>query len=149
MRNTKHRSNRLNFSVALVIEETGSFRSLVMSLLRERGWLVHGIGRAEEAFRILGHIPYDLIVLDSELPGMCSIDFARVLQNSREWQAIRLVIITSSNSASFASQVPECGAFLARRSKWEDDLFEFSAAQTMSDVTIPATGVTEPLSTPW
>ena len=126
--NTRTYPNRLNFSFALVIEEAANFLDSVMALLRERGWLVHGISRAEEAFSILAHIPYDLIVLDSELPGICGIDFVRILQNSREWRTIQLVVITSSKSASFASQVEECGAFLARRSKWEDDLFEFFAA---------------------
>jgi DNA-binding response OmpR family regulator len=100
----------------------------IMALLRERGWLVHGISRAEEAFNILAHIPYDLIVLDSELPGLGGIDFVRILQNSREWRTIRLVVITNSGSGSFASQITECGAFLAKRSKWEDDLFEFLSA---------------------
>ena len=99
-----------------------------MALLRERGWLVHGISRAEEAFNILAHIPYNLIVLDSELPGICGMDFVRILQNSREWRTIRLVVITSSKSAGFASEVAECGAFLARRSRWEDDLFGFLSA---------------------
>jgi DNA-binding response OmpR family regulator len=117
-----------NFSFALVIEEAESLRMSIIALLRERGWLVHGISRAEEAFNILAHIPYDLIVLDSELPGLCGIDFVRILQNSREWRTIRLVVITSSKSASFASQIADCGAFLARSSRWEDDLFEFLSA---------------------
>jgi len=117
-----------NFSFALVIEEIESLRLAIVALLRERGWLVHGISRAEEAFNILAHIPYDLIVLDSELPGLCGIDFVRILQNSREWRTIRLVVITNSRSASFASQIAQCGAFLVRRSRWEDDLFEFLSA---------------------
>jgi DNA-binding response OmpR family regulator len=100
-----------------------------MALLRELGWLVHGVGRAEEAFSILAHIPYALIVLDSELPGISGIDFVRILQNSREWRTIRVAVITSSDSPGFASHVAECGAFLASRSRWEDDLFEFLAAE--------------------
>jgi len=121
---------RIEFSLALVVEEAGSFRNLVMALLRERGWLLHGVSRVEQAFRILGHIPYDLVVVDSELPGICGADFVPILQNSREWRTIRLVVITGCNSGSFAGQVAECGAFLARRSKWEHDLFEVLAAET-------------------
>ena len=127
--NTRKYQNRLNLSFALVIEEAANFRNSVMALLREHGWLVHGTSRAEEAFSILAHIPYDLIVLDSELPGISGIDFVRILQNSREWRTIRVVVITSPDSPSFASQVAECGAFLARRSRWEDDLVEFLAAE--------------------
>jgi DNA-binding response OmpR family regulator len=127
--NTRKYQNRLNLSFALVIEEALNFRNSVMALLREHGWLVHGTSRAEEAFSILAHIPYDLIVLDSELPGISGIDFVRILQNSREWRTIRVVVITSPDSPSFACQVAECGAFLARRSRWEDDLFEFLASE--------------------
>jgi len=101
--NTRKYQNRLNLSFALVIEEALNFRNSVMALLREHGWLVHGTSRAEEAFSILAHIPYDLIVLDSELPGISGIDFVRILQNSREWRTIRVAVITSPDSPSFAS----------------------------------------------
>jgi CheY-like chemotaxis protein len=137
--NTRNYPNRLNFSFALVIEEAPEFRDLVMALLRERGWLVHGTSRAEQAFSILAHIPYDLIVLDSELPGICGIDFVRILQNSREWRTIQLVVIKSSDSPSFASQFAERGAFLARRSTWEDDLSGFLSAYGESSDSEPTT----------
>jgi CheY-like chemotaxis protein len=126
--NTETRSERPNFSFALVINETASLRMSITALLRQCGWLVHGISRAEKAFNILADIPYDLIVLDSDLPGLCGIDFVRILQNSREWRTIRLVVITSSDGASFASQIAQYGAFLARRSRWQDDLLEFLSA---------------------
>jgi DNA-binding response OmpR family regulator len=109
-------------------------RGSVMAHLRDRGWLVHGTSRAEEAFSILAHIPYDLIVLDSELPGICGIDFVRILQKSREWRTIKLVVVTSSQSASFTNRVEECGAFLARRSTWEDDLSGFLTAYGESPI---------------
>ena len=126
--NTRNYPNPANFSFALVIEEAANFRDSVMALLRERRWLVHSTSRAEEAFNILARIPYDLIVLDSDLPGICGLDFVHILHNSKEWRTIRLVVITSSDSPSFASQITECGAFLARTSRWEDDLFECLAA---------------------
>jgi CheY-like chemotaxis protein len=136
---TRHKSNRLNFASALVIEEAGDLRNSVMALLRKCGWLVHGISRAEHAFNLLVSIPYDLIVLDSELPGICGIDFVRILQNSREWRTIRLVVMTSSRSPRFARRVEGGGAFLARKATWEDDLFGFlSTCGEYSQITRPA-----------
>jgi CheY-like chemotaxis protein len=117
------------FSFALVVEEVADFRNSVMALLRERGWLVHGTNGAEEALRLLAHIPYSLIVLDSELPGMGGVDFVRILQNSREWPAMRVVVIASCGSPSLQSEVDECGAFLASKSNWEVDLFGFLGAK--------------------
>jgi DNA-binding response OmpR family regulator len=115
----------LNFRYALVIEEMDSVRTSIVNALREQGWLVHGIPRAEQALHILAHIPYNLVVIDSELPGIGGIDFVRILHNSREWRTIRLVIIASSQSADFATQAAEYGAFLARKSRWKHDLFKF------------------------
>ena len=138
MRITRHNSDRLNFASALVIEEAGDLRSSVMALLRKCGWLVHGITRAEHALNLLASIPYDLIVLDSELSGICGIDFVRILQNSREWRTIRLVVMTSSRSPSFARRVEGGGAFLARKATWEDDLFGFlSTCGQYSQITRP------------
>ena len=127
--NPRTYQNRIDFSFALVVEEVANFRNSVMALLRERGWLVHGTKGAEEALRLLAHIPYSLIVFDWDLPGMGGIDFVRMLQNSREWPPIRIVVISRSTRPSLQSRVGECGAFLASESSWEIDLFEFLAAK--------------------
>ena len=124
--NTQRQPSRLNF--ALVIGEAKHLRHSVIALLREHGWLVHGVSRAEQALSILVHIPYNLIVLDSELPGMGAPDFVRMLRHSRERQTIRLVVINNSESPNWESQVAESDAFLARRSTWQDDLFGFLVA---------------------
>jgi DNA-binding response OmpR family regulator len=115
----------LDFRYALVIEEMDSLRTSIVSALRTQGWFVHGIRRAEQSFDILAHIPYNLVVIDSELPGLSGIDFVRILHNSREWRTIRLVVIANSQSVGFATQAAEYGAFLARKSRWKDDLFSF------------------------
>ena len=126
---TASEMERSGFSFALVVDEVANFRNSVMALLRQRGWLVHGTNGAEEALRLLAHIPYSLIVLDSELPGMGGIDLVRMLETSRAWPATRVVVMSSSSSPSLQSQVGDCGAFLASKSSWEVDLFEFLAGQ--------------------
>jgi PleD family two-component response regulator len=120
---TELSANGLNF--ALVIAEKEKLRHLIVEALRDRGWLVHGISRAEQAFAILAHIPYSLIILDSELPGICATDFVRVMRNSREWRAIRLVVITDAEAQNLTTEIAQCGAFLARRSRWQKELDEF------------------------
>ena len=126
---TRTEQSRVDFSFALVIEEVPNFRISIMALLRERGWLVHGTNCAEEALRLLAHIPYSLVVVDADLPGMGGIDFGRVLQNSKEWRTIRVVVISSSSNPNLQSQVGECDVYQAGKSSWERDLFEFLAAE--------------------
>jgi CheY-like chemotaxis protein len=105
--------------------EADALRTFLVQLLRKQGWLVHGIRQAQQAFNILAHIPYELIIMDAEMPEISGIDFIRILHNAREWRAIKLVVITSSQSAGFAAQTAESGAFLARKSNWEDDICGF------------------------
>lgn len=122
---TQSKSNQLNFWSALVIQEANDLRRSVMEFLRERGWLVHAVSGAEQAFNILPYIPYDLIILDAKLPDTSGMDFIRTLHTSGEWRRIRIVVITNSNSVSLMNQAGECGAFLARKLRWEDDLLGF------------------------
>ena len=110
---TEPTKTRIDLSFALVVGQIGSFRNLVMTLLRERGWLVHGTDLLKKALRLLAHIFYNLIVLDSKLPGMGGIDFDRILQSFITWLEIRVVVITSSSSPSLQSQVGECDVFVA------------------------------------
>jgi DNA-binding NtrC family response regulator len=119
---------RLDFRCALVIEEIDTLRISITQLLRKQGWLTHPVKRVEQAFKILDCIPYKLIVIDSELTGLCGMDFVRILHDSREWRRIQLVVITRTHSVDFATQATECGAFLARASSWEDDLRRFLSA---------------------
>ena len=115
----------LSFQYALVIDETDSVRTSLVNALRAQGWFVHWIRRAEEAFHILAHIPYSLVVLDSELSGISGIDFVRTLHHSRDWRTIQSVIITSSQSIDFATQAADYGVFLVRKSRWKDEVFAF------------------------
>ena len=119
---TDRKFEELNFRSALVIEEADSLRYRIVLLLRRQGWIAHGVKQAEQALPVLTQIPYHLIVVDSELPGMSGIDFARILHTSREWRTIPLMIITSSLTEALAVKAREFGAFLAEKSDWEADL---------------------------
>ena len=90
---------RLDFRCALVIEEVETLRISVTQLLRKQGWSAPPIKRAEQAFKILAYIPYKLIVIDSELPGICGMDFIRILNDSQRM---------ASDSASRHHEDAEC-----------------------------------------
>ena len=127
-RDTRDHPQRFDF--ALVISRSGRLRNLVITVLRRHGWLVHGVSRLEQAFSILARIPYNLIVLDSELPELGLTDFVRLLGRFGGCQTIRVVVINNSENINLESRLAECGAFLARRTMWQDDLSGFLSAQT-------------------
>jgi len=122
MLNSQKQLRRLNFRCALVIVAADQRRMFIVQLLRKRGWLVHGIRQTEQAFKLLAHIPYELIIIDSEVAETSAIDNLRSLQNAREWPTIKLVFITSSQGAGFAAEITDRDAFPARKSNWKDDL---------------------------
>jgi DNA-binding response OmpR family regulator len=119
---------RLNLRIALVIEPADALRSSALRFLRRRGWIVHGVRRAELAFPILPHIPYNLIVISSELPGMTAVEFVRILKGSRELQTIALAVITEASSRALNAKLIEFGVFLAKKPRWKDDLSRFLVA---------------------
>jgi DNA-binding response OmpR family regulator len=114
-----------NFRTALVIADDSGLRKSVVQHLKHEGWIVHGLKRAEHALSILAHIPYELIIVDCELPGIDRKDFVRLLHNAREWRAIHLVALTNGTSAPFATELAHWGAFPARKEAWSDDLSHF------------------------
>jgi len=128
MLNSQNQLRRLNFRCALVIVEEYDLRSFIIQLLRKRGWLVHGIRQREQALSLLAHIPYELVIMDCEVSEMTRIDYMRRMQNAGKWLTIKLVFITSSQSTGFAGDLPERGVFLARKSRWEDDLCGYLSA---------------------
>jgi CheY-like chemotaxis protein len=90
--------------------------------------LVHGIRQTEQALNLVVHLPYELIIIDSEMLEMSGIDYMRGLQNAREWPTIKLVLITNPLSTGFAGEAAKRGAFLARKARWKDDLCGFLSA---------------------
>ena len=128
MLNSQNQLRRLNFRCALVIVEEYDLRIFITQVLRKRGWLVHGIRQTEQALNLLAHIPYELVIVDCEVPEMSGIDYMRRLRNARKWLTIKLVFITSSQNIGFVGDVVERGVFLARKSRWEDDLCEYLSA---------------------
>jgi len=114
-----------NFRTALVIADDCDLRKSVVQHLKHEGWIVHGITNAEHALPILACIPYGLIIVDCELPGIDGKDFVRLLHNARDWRAIHLVALTNCISAPLATELAAWGAFPARKEAWLDDLSHF------------------------
>jgi CheY-like chemotaxis protein len=114
-----------NFRTALVIADDCGLRKSVVQHLKHEGWIVHGITNAEHALPILACIPYGLIIVDYELPGIDGKDFVRLLHNAKEWRAIHLVALTNCISAPLATELAAWGAFPARKEAWLDDLSHF------------------------
>jgi CheY-like chemotaxis protein len=119
--------NRFDFRSALVIEQSDVLRRSIVEHLKNRGWIVHGIKRAEQALPVLQHIRYHLIVIDCEICGMRATQFARIIDDSGKSKATRLVVLTRSRGRSSATELTQYGGFLVRRSVWREELSKLFA----------------------
>ena len=104
-----------DFRTALVIVDNWNRRDSVVESLEHESWIVHGIRRAEQALPVLAHIPYELIIIDCELPGFGGKDFGRLMHSAREWRAIHLVVLTSCTSAPLATELAHLGALPSQK----------------------------------
>src|ERR1700733_1058811 len=118
-------ANLPNLQAALVIAGDNGLRKCIVNHLRREGWIVHGIPKAEHALPILAHIPYQLIIVDCELPGIDAGDFVHLLHNAAEWRGLHLVALRNSISTPLAGGLDNLGAFSTSREAWSDDLAHF------------------------
>ena len=114
-----------NFRAALVIADDCRLRKSIVQQLRYEGWIVHGITKVEHALPILAHIPYELIIVDCELPGIDGKDFVHLLHDAGAWRAINLVAFTDCRSAPLAPGLAHLGAFPAGKDAWPAVLSHF------------------------
>jgi CheY-like chemotaxis protein len=104
-----------NLHTALVIAGDSGLRKCIVQKLRHEGWIVHGITKPEHALPILAHIPYELIIIDCELPGIDGRDFVHLLHNAGEWRAIHLVALTNCLDVASVAGLAHLGAFSASK----------------------------------
>ena len=111
-----------NFRAALVVVDDCDLRNPIVLNLRDQGWIVHGIRNTEHLFPILAHVPYELVIVDGELPGVDNKEFGRLVDGARAWRAIHLIILSNRKSAPLAKKLAHLGAFSARKHAWSEDL---------------------------
>jgi hypothetical protein len=116
---------RVNLKIALVIEPEDGLRRSAVQFLRSRGWIVHGLRRADHAFPVLSKIPYNLIVIGSRLTGMTTVEFIRILSDSREFHTIPLIVIAEPSTRALIAELETFGVFLANRGTWKNDMPRF------------------------
>jgi CheY-like chemotaxis protein len=80
---------------ALVVEDDGAVRELLLETLELRGMDVEAVESAEEALRMLeGGMRPDVIVLDRRMPGMSGDDLLTRLKSTPQWSRIPVAIVS-------------------------------------------------------
>jgi DNA-binding response OmpR family regulator len=64
----------------LVTDDDDDARRLLAAILRGAGFEVREAPSGEEALKVLGEGPFDLLVLDRSMPGLSGLDVLRALK---------------------------------------------------------------------
>lgn len=111
---------------ALVVDDNFPFRSLVVAVLRTRGFTVDGVEDAKEALGCLQEKCYDLILLDIKMPGLSGFDLCRMIR--RQLGLVRVPIV--AYTADGLGTTPEA----ARAAGFDDVLIKPLVAARLDQI---------------
>ena len=94
----------------LVVEDEQDILELVRYNLARENYLVFCASSGEEALKIVGSEPLNLIVLDLMLPGMDGLEVTRRLRNNPRTQNVFIVMLTAKGSEADIVTGLELGA---------------------------------------
>ena len=96
------------FNVLLVDDEVEFLETLVKRL-KKRNLNPLGVTSGEEALRVLGETPVDVVVLDVKMPGMDGIDALRAIKSA--YPLVEVIMLTGHANLEVAVAGMELGAF--------------------------------------
>lgn len=94
----------------LVVEDEEDILELVRYNLAREGYQVFCVTTGEEALKIAGSEPLDLIVLDLMLPGIDGLEVAKLLKNDIKTRDILIIMLTAKGEEADIVTGLELGA---------------------------------------
>lgn len=93
----------------LFVDDEEAIRSLILTVLEGDGHTAHGVGTAAAAVQAMTDTPYDLVVIDKNLPDGSGIDLLRDLK--RKHPETEFMVLTGYPSLESAIEALRAGAF--------------------------------------
>jgi DNA-binding response OmpR family regulator len=94
----------------LFLEDEQELLSTVALLLRDNGYRVIDVSKAEDALKIIGKATPDLIIADIKLPGIDGFDFYKEVQKNENCKGVPFVFLTAYNNMKAAMGAKKQGA---------------------------------------
>jgi CheY-like chemotaxis protein/HPt (histidine-containing phosphotransfer) domain-containing protein len=108
----------------LIAEDNTASGHMLIAMLRSLGCSPDYVENGHAALEILAQKPYDLVLMDCEMPGLCGDEVTREVRTNRELYASQPVIIavTATNSAEHRQRCLESGmnGFIAKPIRLEE-----------------------------
>ena len=96
---------------ALVIDDSRTVRIIIGQILREIGIEVLEAKNGVEALEQIKRNPdVELMLVDWNMPQMNGLDFIRVVRSNRDYDSVRILMVTSESQGEQVIQALEAGA---------------------------------------
>jgi len=96
---------------ALVIDDSRAVRLLVGNILREQGFEVHAAGDGQQGLEQLQLNPeIGLVLVDWNMPVMDGLEFIKTVRQSRAWDSLRIVMVTTETESEQVQRAMTAGA---------------------------------------
>ena len=96
---------------ALVIDDSRAVRLLVGKILREQGFEVHEAAHGQQGLEQLQENPeIGLVLVDWNMPVMDGLEFIKAVRQSRAWDSLRLVMVTTETESEQVLRAMTAGA---------------------------------------
>lgn len=94
----------------LVIDDDPDIREVVGAMLESVGLVVNAVDSAEAALEMVASQPFDLLVLDWNLPGMTGIDLCRHFRREPRFATLPVLFLTAHASSKDVVEAFASGA---------------------------------------
>ena len=84
----------------LLVDDSRVTREMMRRLLEDAGFMVTGVGSAEDAMRALDLGGVDCLVTDIEMPGVDGLDLTRKLRSDVEHADLPVVVVSTLDRPS-------------------------------------------------
>lgn len=97
---------------ALVVDDSDTMRSLIKSLIEEVGDIdVLEAPTGFEALKILPHEPFDIIILDINMPDINGLELMNFIKTNEQYRDIPVIFVSTQRSEEDRKKGMSLGAF--------------------------------------
>jgi two-component system chemotaxis response regulator CheY len=97
----------------LIVDDSAAIRKILQRVLRQAEiplGVMHEAGDGVQALEVLNSNSIDLVLTDLNMPNMDGLQLLGQIKANRQWQNIRVVMITTEGNQSRVMEAVELGA---------------------------------------
>ncbi len=106
----RQEGGKITVATILVVDDSPSVRNLVAFALKARGHAVVAVTDGVEGLEALQRAPFDLVVLDINMPRLDGVSLLQLLRARTEWAKLPVLMLTTEGLESERDRALALGA---------------------------------------